>query len=118
VGVSITRHLDRILVTRPTPDLFLKPGDIHLRSHTLGEGFADTWAKDVWRKKYGIEATEKDGTGCRGKDECNSVVIEGGIKEWWVQAKTIRGNTRWVLATNVTPGEFWDSGNLDNLCAV
>jgi hypothetical protein len=117
-GVSITRNPDRILVTRPKPDLSLIPGDIILRYETFGEGAANIWAKGALHEKYDLWTTvETDGAGCRAKDVCDSRVFENGIKEWWVQVKTNAGQTGWVLSRKVTRGAFWDSRNFDNLCA-
>jgi hypothetical protein len=118
-GVNVIREPDRILVTRPFPDIYLKPGDIILRYGYLGEGFANIWAKGVGHKEYDLgRTTEKDGkAGCQAQDECNSKVIEEGIKERWVQVKTSDGHTGWVLASKVTRGTFWDGGNFDSLCA-
>jgi hypothetical protein len=117
-GLSITRQPDRILVTKPKPDIDLKPGDIILRYQVLGEGDADIWAKDVWHRDYSLwTAIEKDGTGCGARDVCDSKVIEDGIKEIWVQVKTSTGLTGWVLAQKITRGVFWDSGVFGQLCA-
>jgi hypothetical protein len=118
-GVNVIREPDKILVTQPFPDIDLKPGDIILRYGYLGEGGANIWAKGVWHKEYDLwRATEKDGkAGCQAKSACNSKVIEDGIKEQWVQVKTSRGYTGWVLASKVSRAMFWDSGNFDGLCA-
>ena len=117
-GVSVIREPDRILVTRPFQDIHLMPGDIILRYGYLGEGVANIWAKGVWHKEYDLgRTTEKDGTGCSALTECDSKVIEEGVKEHWVQVKTSSGLTGWLLATTVTRGKFWDSGNFDSLCA-
>jgi hypothetical protein len=118
-GVNVTREPDRISVTRPFPDIYLKPGDIILRYEYLGEGVANIWAKGVWHKEYDlVRTTEKDGkTGCLAGDYCNSKVIEEGIKERWVQVKTSSGRTGWVLAFKVTRAAIWNNRNFDNLCA-
>jgi hypothetical protein len=118
-GANVIREPDRILVTRPFPDIYLKPGDIVLRYGYLGEGVANVWAKGVWHKDFDLgRTTEKDGkAGCLAQDECNSKVIEEGIKEQWVQVKTSGGHTGWELASKVTRAVFWDSGNFDSLCA-
>jgi hypothetical protein len=118
-GVNVIGKPDRIMVTRPFPDIYLKPGDIILRYGHLGEGVANIWAKGVWHKEYDLwRTTGKDGrTGCLAQDECNSKVIEEGIQEHWVQVKTSGGHTGWVSSLKVTRGAFWSSGNFDRLCA-
>jgi len=117
-GLNITRKPDRILVTRAKPDLSLIPGDLILRYDTFAEGEANIWAKGVWHEKYDLwMAIEAGGTGCRSPDACDSVVIESGVKEWWVQVKTSAGQTGWVQSHKITRGTFSDSRNFDNLCA-
>ena len=117
-GANVTRAPDRILVTRPKPDLSLIPGDTILRYDTFAEGDANIWAKGSWHEKYTLwTAVETDGAGCGAKDVCDSKVVQNGIKEWWIQVKTATGQTGWVLSHTATRGKFWDSGNFDNLCA-
>jgi len=117
-GVNVIREPDKILVTRPFPDLNLVPGDIILRYGYFGEGVANMWAKGVWHREYDLgRTTEKDAkSGCLS-DECDSRVIEEGVKEHWVQIKTGTGVMGWMLADKITHGKFWDSGNFDSLCA-
>jgi hypothetical protein len=118
-GADVTREPDRILVTRPFRTIRLAPGDIILRYGYLGEGVANIWAKGVWHREYDLgRTTEKDGkAGCLAQQECDSRVIEEGVKEYWVRVKTNGGLTGWTLASKVTRGRFWDSGNFDSLCA-
>ena len=114
-GVQVIRQPDRILVTQPIPDLQLKPGDVILRFNTLGEGAADLWTSGTWHNSYDASfTTEKNGLGCRR--HCLAVVIDDGIREYWVQVKTSSGQTGWVSNFKVTHSELWDSGNFDNLC--
>jgi len=115
-GVSVTRKPDRISVTRPFADLSLKAGDVILRYGTDADGNADIWVQGQWHKKYDLSrTTEKDGTGCQS-DQCDSVVVEDGIKEWWVQVKTGENAVGWVLGFKSSLGKFSDSGNFDGLC--
>src|SRR5438874_2457503 len=117
-GINLTRRPDRILVTRSKPDLSLIPGDFILRYDTFAEGHANIWAKGEWHNDYDLwTALDTDGVGCGAKDACDSKVVENGIKEWWVQVKTIMGRTGWLPNHKATRGIFWDSGNFDNLCA-
>ena len=106
---------DRVLVTKPIPDLSLKNDDVLLRYAYYGEGVADVWAKGVWHKQYYLAATQADGGGCQS--DCNSVVIKNGVKEWWVQITNSSGNTGWVMSLRLNHGDFWDDGNFANLCA-
>jgi len=93
----------------------LKPGDIILRYNRLGEGAADIWTSGTWHSDYDASfTTEKNGLGCRKR--CLAVVIELGVREYWVQVKTSSGQTGWVLNFKVTRGQPWDSGNFHDLC--
>jgi hypothetical protein len=118
-GVNVTRKPDKILVTRSIPQIDLERGDIILRYEQLGEGVVNMWAKGIWHKEYDLSrTTSKDGkTGCLAQDHCDSKVIEDGTMERWVQVKTNRGDTAWMLNFKDTRGVFWDSGNFHNLCA-
>jgi len=117
-GINITRQPDRILVTKPKPDIGMKPGDVILRYQILGEGDANIWAKGVWHEGYSLwTAVEMDGTGCGAGDACDSKVIENGIMEQWVRVKTNTGVTGWVLNRKMTRGVYWDSGVFGQLCA-
>jgi len=116
-GVTVTIKPDRVSVTRPIPDLSLKPGETFLRYDTFGEGDANIWSHGVWHKDIDMSrTTEKDGSGC-GNTECNSMVIENGTRERWVQVKTRAGATAWMLDWKSTHDSFLDSGNFANLCA-
>lgn len=95
-GVHITRKPDRILVKQDLPTLGLKRGDVVLRYMNLGEGFANLWAGGKWHKdEDGSFISEEDGMGCQR--DCAAVVIEKGVKEWWVQIKTADAKIGWVL---------------------
>lgn len=98
-GVHITRKPDRILVKRDLPNLGLKRGDVVLRYMYIGEGFANVWAGGKWHKEEDCSfISEKDGMGCLR--DCAAVVIENGVKEWWVQIKTADGKIGWVRVQN------------------
>jgi hypothetical protein len=117
-GVHITREPDKILVTKPMPNIGLRTGDIILRYESLGEGSANFWAKGVWYEDGNLWTTiEKDGTGCGAVEACDSKVIEDGIHERWVQVRTSSGQTGWALVFKDTHGAYWESGNFDSLCA-
>ena len=117
-GINITRQPDKLIVTKPKPDIGLKPGDFILRYDIFGEGDADIWANGVWHKGYNLwTAMETDGTGCRAVDACDSKVIQNGIMERWVQVKTVTGVTGWVLESKVTHGVYWESHVFGQLCA-
>jgi len=116
-GVTVTRKPDRVSVIRPIPDLSLKPGDTFLRYDTFGEGDANIWVHGVWHKDIDLSrTTEKDGAGC-GNSECDSIVVENGIRERWVQVKTRAGATAWMIDWTFTGDTFSDSGNFAILCA-
>jgi hypothetical protein len=80
-----------------------------------GEGIAKIWAKGEWHDQYYLAAREIDGAGCQ--NQCNSIVIKNGIKEWWVEIRNSSGHTEWVLGNRITYDDFWDSGAFDELCA-
>jgi hypothetical protein len=86
-GVHITYEPDRVQVLQPLPELELRAGDMILRYMYRGEGFADIWAKDQWRREYDCTfITEKDSAGCL-RDRAAKVITEGR-KDWWVRVKT------------------------------
>ena len=117
-SITVTRRPDRIEVTRAIPDLSLKQGDIILRYATSGEEDADIWSNGEWHMDYDLgTTTEMDGTGCRAKDVCDSVVIENGTHDWWVRVKTAAGYTGWVLGATMDNGLLRDSGNFQGLCS-
>jgi len=117
-GITITRQPRKVAVTKPKPDIGVKPGDIILRYDIFGEGNANIWANGVWHKGYNLwTATETDGAGCRAVDACDARVVENGIMERWVQVKTVTGITGWVLESKVTHGVYWDSHVFGQLCA-
>ncbi|HZQ97061.1 MAG TPA: hypothetical protein VFA67_18765 [Candidatus Sulfotelmatobacter sp.] len=94
-GVHVTLKPDRILVRREIPRLGLKPGDVLLRYMTIGEGFANIWAKGAWHKEEDCSfITEKDGSGC--SRDCAAVVGEYGVNEWWVKIKISDEKVGWV----------------------
>lgn len=95
-GVHITHKPDRIFVKNAIPDLGLKPGDVVLRYMYLGEGFANVWFNGAWHKSEDCTfITEKNGQGCLR--DCLAIVIEVGVKDWWVQVKAPNGKIGWVL---------------------
>ena len=116
-GVTVTRKPDRVSVIRPIPALSLKPGDTFLRYDTFGEGDANVWVNGIWHKDINMWRTiEKDGAGCR-TDDCDSIVVENGTRERWVQVRTKTGTTAWMLDWKSSGDSFSDSGNFANLCA-
>ena len=116
-GIEIVRRPDRLLVTQPISDLALQPGDVVLRYSYKNEDSANIWAKGHWHRGYQLETSETlpKGSGCQ--QDCNSVVSENGVKEWWVQVKIGAGATGWVLAFKLTHDLIWDDGNFGALCA-
>jgi hypothetical protein len=95
-GVHITRKPDRILVKKAIADLSVAPGDIILRYMYIGEGFANIWTKGAWHKEYDCTfVSERSGEGCLR--DCAAVVVDDGVKEWWVEVKTGDGKIGWVL---------------------
>jgi hypothetical protein len=118
-GINITRQPDRIVVTKPKPDIGLIPGDVILRYQVFGEGQADIWTKGIWHEGYDLwTVVETDGAGCNARNNtCDSRVTENGIMERWVQVKTDSGLTGWVLQNRVTRGVYWDSQVFGQLCA-
>lgn len=98
-GVHITRRPDRIVVTKPIPDLDASAGDLILRYMYMGEGTANIWIKGHWHEGYDctfVTEDEKNGGGCQ--KDCSAVVKEYGVKEWWVKVQSGDGKTGWVLA--------------------
>jgi hypothetical protein len=96
-GVHITLEPDRVQVLQPLPELHLQTGDIILRYMYRGEGFADIWAKDQWRREYDCTfITEKNNSGCLR--DCAAKVITEGRKDWWVRVKTSEGLIGWAKA--------------------
>jgi len=115
-GIDIVRQPDKILVTKGKPDLGLNPGDTILRYQIFGEGEASIWAKGNWYDRYSLWSTIES-NGCAVSDGCDSLVIENGIREQWIQIETETGLTGWVLDRKFTRGVLWDSGVFGQLCA-
>ncbi len=116
-GIDIVRQPDKILVTKGKPDLGLNPGDTILRYQIFGEGEASIWAKgNLVRSFQGLWSTIES-NGCAVSDGCDSLVIENGIREQWIQIETETGLTGWVLDRKFTRGVLWDSGVFGELFA-
>lgn len=114
-SLQVIYEPDRVLVTKPIPELSAQTDDVVLRYSDYGEGFAKVWAKGEWHDEYYLAAKEMSGAGCQ--NQCNSIVVKNGIREWWVEIRNSSGHTEWVLGTRSTHGDFWDSGSFDGLCA-
>lgn len=106
-GVYITRKPDRFVVKQAIPYLSLKTGDVILQYAEWGEGYADLWANGVWYKDFdwsqvddGQAITLADGgfTSPLVFRDDNVTLVRHGIKEWWVQVRSVGGKTGRVLA--------------------
>jgi hypothetical protein len=96
-GVHLTKKPDTIRLLKKVSGISLEPGGIFYRYMYHGEGFADIWANGQWLKEFDCSfVTEQNGDGC--SKNCSAVVVENGIKKWWVQVKTKAGLVGWTLS--------------------
>jgi hypothetical protein len=120
-GVNVIREPDRAVVKHPGPDLapLLKPGDVVLRYGLHADGDSDFWAMGVWFTESYEQIIEK-GSSCGFADKtlCTVEITKNGVKEWWVQVKTAKGVTGWVLASKRTEDKLWDDPNFSDLCML
>jgi hypothetical protein len=105
-GVLVIRKPDRFQVRKPIPYFSLKTGDVILQYAEWGEGYADLWANGVWHKNFDWGQTEDGDVVLTNAGftlpqilrDNNVTLVQHGIKEWWVQVKTVGGQTGWVAA--------------------
>jgi len=121
-GVNVIREPDKVRVLQPSepgevPPL--KPGDEVLGYGLRGDGNYVLWAKGVWYTQYyEFEGDMNGGCGFAVKSECTFAISKRGIQEWWVQVKTGKGLTGWVLARKVMHDKSWDDANFGDLCML
>ena len=78
------------------------------------------WAKGVWFEEYYELVAERGACGFTagfGLGGCTVDIIDDGVSEWWVQVKTSKGITGWVLAEKVKNNRPW-YGNFEDLCRL
>lgn len=114
-GVIVAYEPDVISVRKSMADLWLEPGDRILRYAYYADGESDIWAKGLWHSHYPLVGTKEYGTPCG--DLCESVVIQQGIIDSWVQVRTASKVTGWALDYRQSRGKFGSDSNFANLCA-
>jgi hypothetical protein len=118
-GTNIIREPDRALVTRPSVQPRLEAGDVILRYGINADWNWRFWAKGTWFTEYIDRVVEKSGS-CSFVDarSCPFKVVQNGVKEWWVRARTNSGRTGWVLASKYSDPDIWTPGGaFQGLCA-
>lgn len=117
-GVNVIREPDRALLKRSDVAPPLKAGDVVLRYGLHPDWNSDFWGKGVWFKVY-FEDIEEKGSFCGfGKNQCTIVIIQNGVKEWWVQVKTSTDLTGWVLASNLNGDKHWINRSFAGICGA
>jgi hypothetical protein len=119
-GVNVTREPDRAVIKYVSADSspLLKAGDIALGYGLDADENIVFWSNGVWFGEW-IEAVAEKGqcgfTSGFGLGGCEIDIVNDGISEWWVQIKTRKGLTGWVLAHKRTRDKNW-WGNFADLC--
>ncbi len=119
-GVNLIREPDKVRVLRPSradENPLLRPGEVVQGYGFRGDGTYMIWAKGVWTGDYHQQVVTK-GSGCgfTDKSRCEFQIVENGIREWWVQVKTGKGVTGWVLAGKSIHDKTWSDANFGALC--
>ena len=88
----------------------LKIGDVVLGYGWHVDGNMVFWAKGAWFQED-IEAVSEKGqcgfTSGFGPGGCTIDIIQTGIIEWWVQVKTSKDISGWVLAVRYNDDNRW-----------
>jgi len=120
-GVNVVREPDSAIIKYIGPNEAtspLKVGDIALSYGVEADANVVFWAKGTWFAEW-IEAVAEKGrcgfTSGFGQGGCSIDIIKNGKSEWWVQVKTSKGVTGWVLAEKYDGDKRW-SGNFSHLC--
>lgn len=115
-GVIVTYRPDIISVRQPMPDLSLVPGDRIFRYAYYVDGESDIWAKGVWHSHYSLLGTIEKFDAAECRDACESVVVEQGIIDSFVQVRTAKNITGWALVYRQTGDKFEPNSNFAELC--
>ena len=122
-GANVIRQPVRALIKYVDPDdslPSLKIGDVVLGYGIRAGGNMVFWAKGVWFEEYYEMVAERGACGFTagfGLGGCTVDIIDDGVSEWWVQVKTSKGITGWVLAEKVKNNRPW-YGNFEDLCRL
>jgi len=106
-GANVIRQPVRALIKYVDPDdslPSLKIGDVVLGYGIRAGGNMVFWAKRVWFEEYyEMVAKRAHAASQRALASVDAPlnIIDDGVSEWWVQVKTSKGITGWVLAEKV-----------------
>jgi len=120
-GVNVVREPDTAVIKYVDPDYdssSLRVGEIALGYGIEADENVVFWSKGTWFAVWIEEVGEKGQCGFTsgfGFAGCSIDIVQGGVSEWWVQVKTSRGRTGWVLAGKFTDKKRW-YGNFRDLC--
>jgi hypothetical protein len=119
-GVNVIREPDRAVIKYVSPHASpsLKVGDVALGYGLDADENIVFWSNGVWFGEWIETVAEKGQCGFTsgfGQGGCTIDIIKDGVSEWWVQVKTSKGLTGWVLAHKWTRGKNW-WGNFADLC--
>jgi hypothetical protein len=120
-GVNIVREPDTAIIKYVGPDddsSSLKVGDVAFGYGVEADGNIVFWSKGTWFAEWIEAVAEKGGCGFRsgfGLGGCTIDIVKDGVSEWWVQVKTSKGLTGWVLAEKFNGDKRW-YGNFTRLC--
>jgi hypothetical protein len=118
-GTNVVREPDTAVIKYVGPDesSSLKAGDVALGYGLDADENFVFWANGVWFAEW-IEAVAEKGQcgfGGFGRGLCTIDIVKDGVSEWWVQVKTRKGLTGWVLAAKFNGGKAWYA-NFADLC--
>jgi hypothetical protein len=119
-GVNVILEPDTAEIKYVGPDepSSLKVGDVALGYGVEADSNILFWSKGVWFSEW-IEAVAEKGncgfTSGFGLGGCSINIVRDGVDDWWVQVRTSRGVTGWVLASKFENGKRW-FGNFSDLC--
>ena len=118
-GANVIREPDTAIIKYVGPDgsPSLKVGDVALGYGVDADENVVFWANGVWFAEWIETVAAKGKCGFRGGGlgGCTIDITQDGIREWWVQVRTISGLTGWLLAEKINGGKRW-YGNFSDLC--
>jgi hypothetical protein len=119
-GVDVVREAGEAVIKFVGPDLPAtgKVGDAALVYGIEADGSIVFWSNGAWFSEDIESVAEKGACGFTsgfGLGGCTIDIVQDGVDEWWVQVRTSKGETGWVLASGFKNGKRW-FGNFSDLC--
>jgi hypothetical protein len=116
-GVNVIREPARAVIKSavlgaPT----FTPGDSVLGYGYDADGTMAFWGKGVWFTEDAEHVSVKGNCGFTDKSECKIDIVQDGLWEWWVQARTASGSIAWILGATGNGDKYWRSDNFGRMC--